>query len=345
MNEAMNTRRVDWVDYAKGICIVLVVMMHSVHNYQDLVGQTGWLGHVVDFARPFRMPDFFLIAGLFLSRSIHGPLVEYFDRKVLHFVYFYVLWLTIQMGVVEAELLIGSPLEFAGRFLRALVEPTNTLWFVHMLAVFYVATRLVRRFPKLLVFAAAVGLQTAYQYGLIDTGWSVIDRFANRYVYFFAGYAAAPYIFAFAERVIRHPRAALSLLATWGVGNWMMVGSELHNQPGSSLVMAFLGAAAVVSMGALLAQRDWAAPIRYAGANSIVVYLTFFFPMVVLMKLFAQTGIVSDVGWASLLINLGAVAAPLAFHRLIRDTPLNLLYVRPEQVRLRARLNAARAGI
>lgn len=340
----MNTTRVDWVDYAKGVCIILVVMMHSVHNYQDLVGQTGWLSHVVDFARPFRMPDFFLIAGLFLSRSIHGPLVDYIDRKVLHFAYFYVLWLAIQLGVTDIELLASSPAAFVQTFAYALVEPTNTLWFVHMLAVFYVATRLVRRFPKLLVFAAAVGLQTAYQYGLIDTGWSVIDRFANRYVYFFTGYAAAPYIFAFADRVARHPRAALSLLTVWGLGNWMMVGSDLHNQPFSSLAMAFMGAAAVVSAGALLAQRDWAAPVRYAGANSIVVYLTFFFPMIVMMKLLAATGLVADVGWATLLITAAAVVAPLVFHRLIRNTPLIALYVRPAFARLHRGGTALAAG-
>ena len=55
-------------------------------------------GDFVEFARPFRMPDFFLIAGLFLSSRIDGPWRLYIDRKVLHFAYFYVLWLTIQFA-------------------------------------------------------------------------------------------------------------------------------------------------------------------------------------------------------------------------------------------------------
>ena len=29
-DHAIATERVDWVDYAKGICIIMVVMMHSV---------------------------------------------------------------------------------------------------------------------------------------------------------------------------------------------------------------------------------------------------------------------------------------------------------------------------
>ncbi len=56
------------------------------------------MGYVVEFARPFRMPDFFLIAGLFLARRIDAPWRLYLDRKVLHFFYFYALWLTIQFA-------------------------------------------------------------------------------------------------------------------------------------------------------------------------------------------------------------------------------------------------------
>ena len=38
----MNTpqaSRVDWVDYAKGICIILVVMMHSTLGVEQAAGQ------------------------------------------------------------------------------------------------------------------------------------------------------------------------------------------------------------------------------------------------------------------------------------------------------------------
>ena len=90
--------RVDWVDVAKGVCIIMVVMMHSTLGVEKAAGAPGWMGTVVEFARPFRMPDFFLIAGLFLSRRIDGPWRLFLDRKVLHFAYFYVLWLTIQFA-------------------------------------------------------------------------------------------------------------------------------------------------------------------------------------------------------------------------------------------------------
>ena len=54
------------------------------------------------------MPDFFLISGLFLASRIDRPWRDYLDSKVLHFAYFYVLWMTIQAvtkgyGIYQAE--------------------------------------------------------------------------------------------------------------------------------------------------------------------------------------------------------------------------------------------------
>src|SRR5882757_1053638 len=96
---AGRSTRIDWVDYAKGICIVMVVMMHSVLGVEAAAGQSGFMHVLVAFAKPFRMPDFFLISGLFLSVVIDRDWRTYLDRKVVHFAYFYVLWVTIQFAV------------------------------------------------------------------------------------------------------------------------------------------------------------------------------------------------------------------------------------------------------
>src|SRR5262247_2920080 len=91
--------RVDWVDYAKGFCIVMVVMMHSTLGVEAEAGGEGFMHYVVAFATPFRMPAFFLISGLFLARVIDRDWRKYLDRKVVHFAYFYLLWTAIQFAV------------------------------------------------------------------------------------------------------------------------------------------------------------------------------------------------------------------------------------------------------
>lgn len=55
----LNPTRVAWVDYAKGFCIVMVVMMHSTLGVEAAAGEESWMGALVAFAKPFRMPDFF----------------------------------------------------------------------------------------------------------------------------------------------------------------------------------------------------------------------------------------------------------------------------------------------
>src|SRR5436190_22279133 len=121
--------RVDWVDYAKGFCIVFVVMMHSTLGVEQAAGEQGWLHAVVAFAKPFRMPDFFLISGLFLAQVIDRDWRTYLDRKVVHFAYFYVLWCTIQFAFKAPGM--ASDVGAAGvaiAFAEAFIEPFGTLW-------------------------------------------------------------------------------------------------------------------------------------------------------------------------------------------------------------------------
>ena len=125
--------RIDWVDYAKGICIVMVVMMHSVLGVEAAAGQTGFMHWLVMFAKPFRMPDFFLISGLFLSVVIDRDWRTYLDRKVLHFTYFYVLWVTIQFGFKAPSFAAESNWIHVGYlFLESFIEPFGTLWFIYL---------------------------------------------------------------------------------------------------------------------------------------------------------------------------------------------------------------------
>src|SRR5499426_4625078 len=153
-------QRIDWVDYAKGFCIVFVVMMHSTLGVENVVGREGWLHAVVAFAKPFRMPDFFLISGLFLAQVIERDWRTYLDRKVVHFVYFYLLWTAIQFAV-KAPLFMQEHGALGTQWLYAesFVEPFGTLWFVYLLPIFFVVTKLARgRVPAWLIWVVAAAL-------------------------------------------------------------------------------------------------------------------------------------------------------------------------------------------
>lgn len=333
--QAARTGRIDWVDYSKGICMILVVMMHTVINYEFLAGSEGWLRPVVDFAQPFRMPDFFLIAGLFLHRSINSDAVSYYDRKVVHFAYFYTLWLIILLPLKELGLFVSDPVGFGQAFLVAFIEPVNALWFLHMLAIFYVVTRLARQMPVWAMLIIGLAMNTVYQAGFVESDWSVINRFMDRFIYFYVGYAGAGLIFKGADFVRPYTKAMIIGLLIWGVTNWYFAELDLHHVPLIAPIFGLIGAMAVCVLGVLMAKHNVGNAIRYVGQNSIVVYLTFYIPMKITEKVIDRIGDpLGSVGLSTAIILIVAIASPLIFERMIRNTPLNFLYVRPEPVRL-----------
>ena len=263
--------RVAWVDYAKGWSIVLVVVMHAALGVGFAVGGSGWLHEVVAFAKPFRMPDFFLVAGLFAGRSMAGPWRSFADRKIVHFVYFYALWLLIALAVKSGELGLATPQAFVAAYLWGFIEPFSSMWFIQLLPILYLATRLVRRLPGPIVLIAAVVAHVAaawvpdggiYAMGSKLTGWTSLDFLLLFFVYFYVGHRFADAIFGFAQTIGKRPVLLLAGLAAWGLAEAVSVGSGLHQLPGATLVFGFAGALAVIAGAVLLSPGS----ARWAGS-------------------------------------------------------------------------------
>ncbi len=319
--------RVDWVDYAKGICIVMVVMMHSVLGVEAAAGQTGFMHYVVEFAKPFRMPDFFLISGLFLSRVIDRDWRTYLDRKVMHFAYFYVLWVTIQFGFKAPAFAAEQGWAHVGYlYLESFVEPFGTLWFIYLLPVFFVITKATLRLPPLLIWMIAAALEMAH----IATGWTVIDEFAGRFVYFYSGYLFAVYVFKLSDRARAYPALALAALALWAVSNGGLVHLGLSDWPAISLALGLAGACAIITVGVLLARMQWLDFIRYFGEHSIVIYLAFFLPMAATRTLLMKTAVIHDVGTMSAIVTIVGVVGSVLIWWACRNSRLNFLFERPD---------------
>src|SRR6266404_5772827 len=315
--------RLDWVDYAKGICIVMVVMMHSVLGVELAAGETGFMHPLVMFAKPFRMPDFFLISGLFLSVVIDRDWHTYLDRKVVHFAYFYVLWVTIQFGFKAPAFTAETSWSHAGfLYLESFIEPFGTLWFIYLLPVFFVVTKLTRKIPPLAIWAAAAALEMAH----VMTGWTVIDEFCARFVYFYSGYLLAPYVFALSDRARARPVLALAGLALWAVVNGSLVELGASEWPIVSLALGLAGACAIIVTGTLLARMQWLNFLRYCGEHSIVIYLAFFLPMAATRTLLLRSGLIHDIGTISLIVTIAGVLGAIAIWLIALALRANFLF-------------------
>jgi uncharacterized membrane protein YcfT len=324
---AIRPSRIDWVDYAKGICIIMVVMMHSVLGVELAAGENGFMHPLVAFAKPFRMPDFFLISGLFLPLVIDRDWRTFLDRKVVHFAYFYVLWVTIQFGFKAPGFAADSSWSHAGfLYLESFVEPFGTLWFIYLLPIFFVVAKATRGAPPLLIWGVAALLEMAH----FSTGWTVIDEFGARFVYFYTGYLFADYVFALSVHARAWPRLALASLLLWALLDGGLVKFGVSEWPLISLALGLAGACAVVTVATLLARANWLNFIRFCGEHSIVIYLAFFLPMAATRTLLLRSAIIADVGTMSLVVTLVALAGALAIWRVSLKVGADFLFERPD---------------
>jgi len=336
MSEA---RRYDWVDAAKGLSIILVVMMYAAYNVGKYNGDVGVLHYVIGFATPFRMPEFFLISGLFLSQVIQREWRRYADRRVVHYLYFYVLWVAIdyvlKVGIAGRDI----PGVFSGIAL-AIVQPYGVLWFIYMLAVFSLVAKLTwqAKLPHWLVIALAAALQLAH----VESQSYAVTEFCAYFLFFYLGYVGSRYVFQIVEAASRRPALAWGMLAIWALAEAFLVfwpgghpePMEMHMGlaafPPLHLVLAVAGSIAICTLGVLLMRLPYTDWLRWLGAHSLVVYLSFTLPMSVVRIVAMKSGILRSTSALSVAVLVASLAAPVVLYLLIKRFKVGeFLFERP----------------
>ena len=329
----LNTPRIGWVDFSKGLCIILVVLLNTSYGVEKATGAITFFNSVNEWARPFRMPDFFLLSGLFLARRINRPWRSYIDTKILHFAYYYILWMSVwylvRIPVYINEMGLQNTLWL---YPLSYIQPLGSLWFIYLLAVFFAAAKLLHRYPVWLVWCAAAILHSLD----IETGWRVMDEFAARFVYFYSGFVFAPFVFSAAAfiRRLKSP-AILTGLVIWAVTNAFLVFGGWGQMPVLSLILGYAGTGAIIATGVLASKTRLGEPLRYLGANTLVVFLSYFLFSVATRLVLLKTGIVTDPAAIIVLATIAGVIGPLIADRLTRNTPLAFIYKRPEMFKLK----------
>jgi uncharacterized membrane protein YcfT len=332
MSNQTNTH-LSWVDFSKGICIIGVVVMYAGMK----LGDVGWVQHIIDFMKPFRMPDFFLLSGLFLGRAMDRPFSAYVDKRVVHYLYFFFLWTVIffLFRVVAVQIGLFVATDGEDSLLYRLREPYAMLWFIQLLPVLCLVTRASARVPTWLMVVIGVLLQS---FPLHWDGWGLVANFCERFIYFYCGYRFAPLFFVLAQSAQERVRLAFGALFLWALGNFIAVWSGVHELPLISITLGLAGAMATVVAGSLLSKVAICQWLRYLGQNSLVVYLGFYLPMLcfipVIRKVQGLTARVGflDQGTVAVLVGTLSVVAALVLYWSTRKGVLSFLFKRPSWV-------------
>lgn len=321
--------RFDWVDTDKGLSIILVVARHTASGVALSLGKMPLIfGLISTLASPYRMPLFFIVAGLFAADYMRRPLREFLDKKLLHFAYFYFLWSAIQIGTKMA--LPGGQHEVGVKdLLLTPIEPFGVLWFIYALPLFFVAMRILRDVPKILVVAVAL----IFYFARIDTGWTVPDESALRFIFFVIGVYCAPHVFQIADWAHTNvaKAAIIGTIVLAAIGAITL--TPLIDMRGIEFLAGITGCIGCVMLVSAATAKGLTGWLTYIGSRSLYVFVAFFLPMAAVRIVMIKAG-VTNGDLVTFVAVASGVILPLIAARLLQGTHLGFLFTRPAFLRL-----------
>lgn len=266
--------RVDWVDYGKGLSIILVVLHHCIAD-PDKTNSPFWSAPFILFDETFalfRMPLFFLMAGIFAAKALRTDWPEFIDKKVIHFLYLFVLWsfITYVYTVVMPYVALGARSTKLDSILYIFVEPPRTLWFIYALLLMFLLTRILRSVPiGVLLLVSTVAYFVVIGDGLL-LEVPFTEKLVRLYFFFLLGCWLSPYLQK-ARQFVRPWH--LLLLVAYLAGAVLLV----KRPEWQGMVIVFFCQLAGVAGGIVLAEmlsrgRFWGF-VRLVGVYSLAVYV------------------------------------------------------------------------
>lgn len=212
--------RLDWIDYAKGIGIFLVVFGHVRGGLQNFpVLQSGGLDFALRCIFYFHMPLFFLLSGLFVRHSSRRPIGKFVKEKLCVIAYPYLLWSLIEstLKVVGAGS-VNHPMSWMD-LLKIAYEPIDQFWFLYVLFVLLVGYRLVYVIDQSgkLFFGLAAACYALYASGSDPSGPSVLQSIGFYAIYFALGAVVHDFICGDNFTSLKTSRLLLITLVGYGV--------------------------------------------------------------------------------------------------------------------------------
>jgi fucose 4-O-acetylase-like acetyltransferase len=181
--------RANWVDYGKGIGIILVVYGHLLSSaYHGGIKVPEHFFMLSDsMVYSFHMPLFFFLSGLFVEISFRKRGAKnYLLDKFSRIAYPYIIWSILQVSV---EVLFSSQTQKGATLsdlFAVIYRPWGQFWFLYALLLMHVAYTLFSKFGK---YASPLMLITAivlYFYPL-HVGVLALNGFSIHFIFFVGG--------------------------------------------------------------------------------------------------------------------------------------------------------------
>ncbi|MGX5819028.1 acyltransferase family protein [Chitinophaga lutea] len=184
-------RRYSWIDYAKGIAIILVVYRHAAYGLMlSKVHVEQWVVDVNNALYSFRMPLFFVLSGLFFMSSIQRRGVRWFSAgRFNNLLYPYIVWSVIQITLQILSGHYANSQRTMEDYLNIIIQPRklDQLWYLFALfnvSMLYMVTSIALKFRGQWQLVISVGLLAIAPF---VRPYSGLYDIAIHYVFFFIG--------------------------------------------------------------------------------------------------------------------------------------------------------------
>ncbi len=273
--------RTDWVDYAKGIGIILVVYGHLLSSgYHTGLGIPDRFFELSDsIIYGFHMPLFFFLSGLFIEKSLknHG-FKNYLGIQLRRLVYPYFLWSILQMSV---EVIFSSHTQNGTRLsdIFAIVyQPWGQFWFIYALffmqLIFVMANRL-NKFGTLILSLLSVWL---FIYP-IQIQVAAITPFSTHFIFFISGVLFRKYFWN-KSTLKSSIWTVLILLITLVSSGWFIFERLIKptrlasgNHPFYFMYLAIVGILFCINLSQYFAEKNLFSFLKTLGLYSLQIYL------------------------------------------------------------------------
>lgn len=349
MTESHKKVRVEWPDFARGICMFLVILWHSsawVHD--ELYGgpPAPWVQFGI-WLTPLRMPLFFFISGYFSMTLLARPL-RTARRRTWGLFYLYVIWTFLflcRLYLPQAR--DQGPAPTIGEMVTALVLPTS-FWYLWCLPSFFLITYGIHRWLgdkgkwlilPLLVLAVVAPLVRPYTMHILVQPMDAVKApsFLANLVWFVAGAYLRPQWDALMRNASwkKCGIAVVLYAAIWfGASQWMPSDEFAWQLVPLSIVAIFASAQALALIP--MSSRAAQATIR-VGQDTLPIYIFHIFSISVISAGVKALGLVAhfrndlpNLAWVIPPIMVAVlVPATLGMAWVVRHTPFAVLLQAP----------------
>ena len=349
MVDSKENKRETWIDLARGLAIILVVLGHVISSYHEagLYKDSTLYNFTTQFIYSFHMPLFMMVSGCLYSKSRHKNKNYEIKKRLLSYgvpyIVFTVLWILMKLVLSSVTNSSVSLVDI----LKAIFYPVSFMWFIYALLIMQIIQILIGdvkekgRIIHLLVSWGGYCIQPvlAKKLELIQFSDCIINDVLKNYIYFLIGVYLLPELLGLIkQKRMLWLRVSVVVLV---IGNVIMYNQVFANVIVVKFVFAIAGCSFMVSLSQGLPTYKY---LLYLGKQTLPIYVLQGFAIAATRLVLTKLGFNDSLGLVPLVVcTCSGVILPLVGYLLSKHIwKLEVVFYPTKYINIGAKCNESK---